>query len=66
MQQYSDLRVASIVHVQRPGAAVVLPVHEPAQAGRGHKTKEDVMGRGILLWLLGIPIPVIILIALLT
>lgn len=30
------------------------------------RTKEDVMGRGILLWLLGIPIPVIILIALLT
>jgi hypothetical protein len=32
----------------------------------GQRTKEDVMGRGILLWLLGIPIPVIILIALLT
>jgi hypothetical protein len=28
-------------------------------------TKEDKMGRGILLWLLGVPIPIIILIALL-
>lgn len=27
--------------------------------------KESVMGRGILLWLLGVPIPIIILIALL-
>lgn len=25
---------------------------------------EDIMGRGILLWLLGVPIPVIILLAL--
>jgi hypothetical protein len=25
---------------------------------------EDVMGRGILLWLLGVPIPIIILLAL--
>ncbi|MBL0900724.1 MAG: hypothetical protein IBJ17_18760 [Reyranella sp.] len=30
------------------------------------QTPEDIMARGILLWLLGIPIPVIILIALLT
>jgi len=27
-------------------------------------TKEDVMGKGILLWLLGVPIPIIILLAL--
>ena len=27
--------------------------------------KEDKLGRGILLWLLGVPIPIIILIALL-
>jgi len=26
--------------------------------------QEDIMGRGILLWLLGIPIPIIILLAL--
>jgi hypothetical protein len=26
---------------------------------------EDIMGRGILLWLLGIPIPIIIILALL-
>jgi hypothetical protein len=25
-------------------------------------TKEDVMGRGLLLWLLGIPLPIILLI----
>jgi hypothetical protein len=43
--------------VQRAAAAAVL---------QEQRTKEDVMGRGILLWLLGIPIPVIILIALLT
>jgi len=28
-------------------------------------TKEAIMGRGILLWLLGVPIPIIILLALL-
>jgi hypothetical protein len=28
--------------------------------------KEAVMGRGILLWLLGVPIPIIILLALFT
>jgi hypothetical protein len=33
---------------------------------RRHIPQEAHMGRGILLWLLGIPIPVIILIALLT
>jgi hypothetical protein len=27
-------------------------------------TREDIMGRGILLWLLGVPIPIIILLAL--
>jgi len=26
---------------------------------------EDIMGRGILLWLLGVPIPIIIILALL-
>jgi hypothetical protein len=26
-----------------------------------HNAKEDAMGKGILLWLLGIPIPVIII-----
>jgi hypothetical protein len=26
--------------------------------------EEDIMGRGILLWLLGVPIPIIILLAL--
>ena len=31
----------------------------------GWKVQESVMGRGILLWLLGVPIPVIILLALL-
>ncbi len=29
------------------------------------KQRESVMGRGILLWLLGVPIPVIIILALL-
>jgi hypothetical protein len=29
------------------------------------KSQEEIMGRGILLWLLGVPIPVIILLALL-
>jgi hypothetical protein len=31
----------------------------------GYADTEDQMGRGILLWLLGVPIPIIILIALL-
>jgi hypothetical protein len=34
------------------------------EQGLGLSTKEAVMGRGILLWLLGIPIPIIILIML--
>jgi hypothetical protein len=29
-----------------------------------HQLEETIMGRGILLWLLGIPIPIIILLAL--
>jgi hypothetical protein len=29
-----------------------------------HELKERIMGRGILLWLLGVPIPIIILLAL--
>jgi hypothetical protein len=39
----------------------------PAQASivMRHPAMEAAMGRGILLWLLGVPIPVIILIALL-
>jgi hypothetical protein len=32
--------------------------------GRSQPSKEIVMGRGILLWLLGVPIPIIILLAL--
>jgi hypothetical protein len=41
-----------------PGLIVVKP-----SITRQHK--EDVMGRGILLWLLGIPLPIILLIWLL-
>jgi hypothetical protein len=40
------------------GRSVVSTVHDEA-------TQEDVMGRGLLLWLLGIPIPIILLIWLL-
>jgi hypothetical protein len=31
---------------------------------RRNKLEETIMGRGILLWLLGVPIPIIILLAL--
>ena len=39
---------------------------EPGLIGFSHPEpyKEKVMGRGILLWLLGVPIPIIILLAL--
>jgi hypothetical protein len=37
-----------------PDRAVILPVLEA--------TQEKVMGRGLLLWLLGIPLPIILLI----
>ena len=44
---------------------VSLPPLEQAFAGRVHswttRLEEETMGRGILLWLLGVPIPVIIL-----
>jgi hypothetical protein len=33
-------------------------------SGGGPTSRRDIMGRGILLWLLGIPIPIIILIML--
>ena len=49
------------------GAAVFAGGHlaaRPAAAGEYQK-QEVFMGRGILLWLLGVPIPIIILIALL-
>jgi hypothetical protein len=36
-----------------------------AQYSRLRSAKEDNMGRALLLWLLGVPIPIIILIALL-
>jgi hypothetical protein len=32
--------------------------------GAGREIMEETMGRGILLWLLGVPIPIIILLAL--
>jgi hypothetical protein len=38
----------------------------PAGLGPAHPLKEILMGRSILLWLLGVPIPIIILIALLS
>ena len=42
-----------------------VPVWEPAAVGRVLASvddlMEDKMGRGLLLWLLGVPIPVIIL-----
>ncbi|EHH12194.1 hypothetical protein GCM10007880_34250 [Mesorhizobium amorphae] len=40
---------------------------EPSQSGRvpSCKAKEDIMLRGALLWLIGIPIPVIIILWLL-
>lgn len=49
-------------HIPITGSAV-----ERISAPRAYyrTTKEDIMGRGILLWLLGVPIPIIILLALL-
>lgn len=37
----------------------------PKSPGRHTSETEETMGRGILLWLLGVPIPVIIILALL-
>jgi hypothetical protein len=42
-----------------------LNVHAPANDFRQGSIEEGNLGRGILLWLLGVPIPIIILIALL-
>jgi hypothetical protein len=42
----------------------VLGAHEIAAPVGVAKFKEVTMGRGILLWLLGIPLPIIILLAL--
>jgi hypothetical protein len=39
-------------------------VGTPRYSRRFKPTWEDTMGRGILLWLLGVPIPIIILLAL--
>jgi hypothetical protein len=36
----------------------------PRHGSRQHEQEDIVMGRGILLWLLGVPIPIIILLAL--
>jgi len=35
--------------------------HSARAAGTMRRAEEDNMGRGILLWLLGVPIPIIIL-----
>jgi hypothetical protein len=37
----------------------------PSSRYKSDKLEEDNMGRGILLWLLGVPLPIIILLALL-
>jgi hypothetical protein len=42
-----------------------LPLATLALSPKTHQTMEANMGRGILLWLLGVPIPIIILLALL-
>jgi hypothetical protein len=41
-----------------------LPYREPHFEARLEQKEKSVMGRGILLWLLGVPIPIIILILL--
>jgi hypothetical protein len=57
--------LATISHADNASA-----ISEPSPIPRRYsndinQSTEDVMGRGILLWLLGVPIPVIILLALL-
>jgi hypothetical protein len=56
--------------MQRRQAVIRLP-QRPSCSARGshrqrhrNKLEEIIMGRGILLWLLGVPIPIIILLAL--
>lgn len=49
---------------QARSALGVLGAHEIAAPVGVAKFKEVTMGRGILLWLLGIPLPIIILLAL--
>jgi hypothetical protein len=39
-----------------------MPAISLSRQTEGGEPKEDVMGRGLLLWLLGIPLPIIILI----
>jgi hypothetical protein len=34
-----------------------------ARTQAGDRRREEIMGRGILLWMLGVPIPVILLLA---
>jgi hypothetical protein len=52
------------------GIAELIRAVRVQQAGRtlakrhAKQTKEIIMGRGILLWLIGVPIPIIILLAL--
>jgi hypothetical protein len=46
-------------------AGIVVPLSRLANLMGVCHEQEDEMGRGILLWLLGVPIPIIILLALL-
>jgi hypothetical protein len=39
-------------------------IFQPGTCSSEHQPEDQVMGRGILLWLLGVPIPIIILLAL--
>jgi hypothetical protein len=48
----------------RPGTLLLWTVHPTARRSDAEHVQETCMGRGILLWLLGIPIPIIILILL--
>ena len=52
---------ASLAAVEAARCATALGTMELSPPGR---CKEQIMGRGILLWLLGVPIPIIILLAL--
>jgi hypothetical protein len=58
------LLVARALVVILPGNPRSTSSLVPRLAFRGKRLEETKMGRGILLWLLGVPIPIIILLAL--
>ena len=64
---YRDARARDPAHKKPASSPLSVPPHSmepkfPAHVYVGQPKEENTMGKGLLLWLIGIPIPIILLI----